>query len=994
MFWAEQTAVLERVAAGHPLSEILADIVRLIERQADGMRCSLLLLDGKFIRHGAAPSLPPDYVKWLDGQSIGPRAGSCGTAAYVGRRVIVEDITTDPLWDDYRTFALPFGLRACWSSPIFSAERDVLGTFAMYYGEPRRPTAAEITWVDAATHLAAIAIVSDRATKSLLSSEARSRRLARLYAMSSAINEAIVRETDTTRLYETACRIAVDHGMARLAWIGIVNDAKRVIPVAHAGIAFDQAWRVHEDLSGRPLAADPVAEAVREGRPGVCNDIAAEPRLQCRDVALRFGLHACAAFPLRRRGTTAAILFIYSEQTGAFGEEEMRVLSALAEDIAFAVESAQTAAALRQSEERLRALIEQTPDVAIQWYDERGRLIFYNAASRRLFGWRETEALGHSLLELGFWDAAEEARFAEARDMADAGKHVPPTGFRFRRPDGTPGALLSTVFRIPLSESQHCYVCMDVDLTEHQRMEAAVRAGEAIRALIYDSVTDMIFYVAVEEPGRYRFESVNRAFLETTGLREDQVAGHLIDDVIPRGSLPLVKAKYAEAIATGERVVWEEISRYPRGVRHGEVTVTPMRDVDGTCRHLIGTVHDLTERRQAERQRQEIQSQLEQAQRLQALGTFAGGIAHDFNNLLAAINGNLTLALDDIGTGHPAHEALADLGQAADRATRLVRQILTFGRKSHPVRERLELRPIVEEALKLVRVGTRPRVTLRTTFTDDIPAIEGDSTQVHQALVNLITNATQAIGDGDGTIDLRVEGYLTPPSGRSDLPDLPPGHYARVTVTDDGPGMDESTMRRVFEPFFTTKDREEGTGLGLSVVHGIMKSHGGAVAVSSQPKVRTTFELLFPARASEGQGKGEGQQPKQSRPPESVSPAVAGKRVLFIDEDEATLFLAKRAFVRRGHEISAYAKVREALNHARNHPGTFDVVVADAAICDREGSHFVSEIRRICPGVHVVMTATYVRPEDLALSEVLQVNQIIAKPQSLEDLAKLIERSG
>ncbi|HEY6507841.1 MAG TPA: GAF domain-containing protein, partial [Vicinamibacterales bacterium] len=256
MFWADQAAVLERVASGHPLDEILRDIVLMIERQAQGMFCSILLLDEArgTVRSGAAPSLPPAYAQALDGLPIGPAAGSCGTAAYRGERVIVEDIATHPYWHGYKNLALPHGLRACWSSPIFSAEREVLGTFAMYYREPRGPSTVEVSWVDAATHLAAIVIVSDRATRSLRQSEARARHLARLYAMSSAVNEAIVRESDVGRLYETACRIAVDHGMARLAWIGLVTDSRRIVPVAHAGVAFEQVCPLHLELADANVA--------------------------------------------------------------------------------------------------------------------------------------------------------------------------------------------------------------------------------------------------------------------------------------------------------------------------------------------------------------------------------------------------------------------------------------------------------------------------------------------------------------------------------------------------------------------------------------------------------------------------------------------------------------------------------------------------------------------------------------------------------------------
>ena len=458
LFWEGQTAVLERVAAGDPLREILEDIVKLIERQAEEMLCSLLLIDEDQVRvrQGASPSLPVEYAKHLDGQRIGPSAGSCGTAAYRRERVIVEDIATHPYWVDYRHLALRFGLVACWSSPIFSPQREVLGTFAMYYRRPRGPCAEEVAWVDAATHLAAVAIGSVRAGTSLRRSEARALHLARLYAMSNAINEVMVRERDAAGLYEAACRIAVDHGMARLAWVGRVDDGQRIIPVARAGMGHEYVSAIHLDLGDERMNQGPAAQAVQSGVPIISNDIANDADFYWKDMAAAHRLGSCAIFPMKVGERTAGILAIYAEQPRAFTEEEVRVFATLANDIAFAVDSARTVAALHRSEERLRAIIEHTPDVPIQWYDDAGRLIFYNQASRRIFGWSERGALGKSLLELDFWDSEEEARFGQRRAQAAAGQHVAPTPFSFQRSDGSDGFLLSTVFQIPVLPRDIC----------------------------------------------------------------------------------------------------------------------------------------------------------------------------------------------------------------------------------------------------------------------------------------------------------------------------------------------------------------------------------------------------------------------------------------------------------------------------------------------------------------------------------------------------------
>jgi PAS domain S-box-containing protein len=517
---------------------------------------------------------------------------------------------------------------------------------------------------------------------------------------------------------------------------------------------------------------------------------------------------------------------------------------------------------------------------------------------------------------------------------------------------------------------------MDIDLTEHRKMEAAVRAGEALRSSIYDSVTDIIFYLKYEGDERYRFESVNRAFLAATGLRDDEVVGRLVDEIIPQPSLALVKAKYAEALATRRRVSWEEVSKYPSGTKYGDVAVTPIYDPTGRCTHLVGTVHDITERRTAEQERRQIDEQLHQAQRLQALGTLAGGIAHDFNNILAAVHGNLDLALPQVDPRHPAYECLSDLKQAAERGTSLVRQILTFGRESESRRELVDLCAVAEEALDLSRVTLNPKTALELSFASDTPRILGDSTQVHRAIVNLISNAAQAIGDAPGRIEVRGERCEIAPGARSDAPEAE-GAYAKVTVRDDGPGIPADTLRRVFEPFFTTKPLGRGTGLGLSVVHGVMKAHKGVVTVQSEVGRGTTFELLFPAA------------PAQS----GATPGAAngGRRILFVDDDEALVVLVRRAFSRLGHRVSAFSKPLDALDAFRKSPDDFDVVVIDHDMPELDGPALIRQLRQVRPSFPVILTAESLRPDHAAIAEKLGLTRLLERPASPNDLAKLVE---
>ncbi|MDB4928622.1 MAG: hypothetical protein JWM10_1106 [Myxococcaceae bacterium] len=343
-FYASQCAVLERVAAGAPLREILEAVVLVIEGQADGMLCSILLFDpdARTLSHGAAPHLPPAFVAAVDGSVVGPTVGSCGAAAYFRERFVVEDVTTHPNWTDYHALLAPAGLRACWSAPILSPSQDLLGTFAMYYRRPRGPTEREEAWVDAASHLAAVAIVHDRVSRSLRLSEARARHLARLYAVSSSVNEAVLVVRDRREILDAACRIAVEQGLALLAWVGAYDEASdRLAPVARFGRDDGYVDAVLLGLHDDRINRGPAARALLSGAPTISNDIASDPGFYFKEDAARRGFRSCAVFPLRLGDGGRGVLAIYGDAVGFFGDEELKVLGAVADHISVAIEQAE-----------------------------------------------------------------------------------------------------------------------------------------------------------------------------------------------------------------------------------------------------------------------------------------------------------------------------------------------------------------------------------------------------------------------------------------------------------------------------------------------------------------------------------------------------------------------------------------------------------------------------------------------------------------------------
>ena len=354
---SSERALLELTASGGSLREILNNAVLLVEQHAPEMLCSILLLDAATgtLHAGAAPHLPAQYMAALEGAHIGPNEGSCGAAAFSGSPVAIEDILTHPNWVKYRELAAPHGLRACWSTPILSPHGDVLGTFAMYYRVPRLPSATEREWVSAATHIAALAIAQDREHRALQASRDRAQQLARLYSVSSRVNEAIARIHDPRELYAAACRITVEQGLARLAYVGLFEWPPQGLDiVAHWGEPASYVAEVAQKTTDARAWKQPGTNQLSLGKPAVVNDIANDSTFLGAEAALASGLASCAGFPLHASGRTLGVLAIYGDKPGFFQQEEIDVFARLAEGIAFAVTSAANAERLREQQELMR----------------------------------------------------------------------------------------------------------------------------------------------------------------------------------------------------------------------------------------------------------------------------------------------------------------------------------------------------------------------------------------------------------------------------------------------------------------------------------------------------------------------------------------------------------------------------------------------------------------------------------------------------------------
>ncbi|MDD2547176.1 MAG: ATP-binding protein [Burkholderiaceae bacterium] len=419
-----------------------------------------------------------------------------------------------------------------------------------------------------------------------------------------------------------------------------------------------------------------------------------------------------------------------------------------------------------------------------------------------------------------------------------------------------------------------------------------------------------------------------------------------------------------------------------------EVSVSCERHAQGETTTVFA--RDLTGRKKAEAHRNELEAQLRESHKMQAVGTMAGGIAHDFNNILGAILGNVALAKADCGPDAPAWVSLQEIEKAGRRARDLVRQILTFSRNEPPRRTAVQLAEVVHDTERLLRVTLPPAIDLQMQLPTDLPAVLADPTQVEQALLNLCTNAIHAMGSERGQI--RVNAVAVQPDQRlaEKLGLAPVGHVA-LSVQDSGPGIDAATLERIFEPFFTTKPVGQGTGLGLAVVHGVMRTHGGGIDVQSSPGQGSRFTLYFPV-APEGM---EAASPAHSSPPTAPPPAPVPPRsrhVMYVDDDEALVFLVQRLLRRRGYQVSGFTDPHAATAALRAAPQAYDLLVTDYNMPGFCGVDLVREARQIRPDLPIALASGYVTAEieQAALAE--GASALIHKPNNVEELCATVHR--
>ncbi len=612
--------------------------------------------------------------------------------------------------------------------------------------------------------------------------------------------------------------------------------------------------------------------------------------------------------------------------------------------------------------------------------DRDGRIVRFNAACERATGYSKDEMLGEYIFERLIPDRAR-AGVRAVFDTLVAGQFPNTYENPWVAKDG---------HEVPIAWSNSCtvdsqgavnhLVATGIDIS---RLDRSTKTLKATEALLQSNIIGLVV-----SDGEGRLLEANDAFLSMVGYSSSELhtPGLRWDDMTPpefkdQDTKALQELESQDIAAPFEKeYLRKDGSRVPVFLSLAGLPTAP--------KTYTGIVLDLSARKKKEKERRRLETQVQHAQKLESLGVLAGGIAHDFNNLLVGILGNADLALMDLSPVSPVRSHLADIRTTAKRAAELVRQMLAYSGKGQFVIERLQLGDLVQEMSHLLEVSISKSAVVKYHCAKNIPPVEADATQLRQVVMNLITNASEAIGDKSGVISIRTGAMDCDPkylaSTYYDV-EASPGYFVYVEVSDTGCGMDEEVCRRLFDPFFTTKFT--GRGLGMAAVLGIIRGHGGAIKLYSEVGVGTTIKILLPA--AEGPI-------SPPRPEANQLDWKAEGTILLVDDEETVLAVGKRMLERIGFKVLIADDGMEALRVFQRYP-EISCVLLDLTMPHLDGEQTMRELRRIRSDIVVVLTSGYSEFEIKERFPGKDVPHFIQKPyryKDLQDVLRLATESG
>ena len=1004
-FFAGQSQVLEMIASGVPLPQTLEKLLLLTEKEIPGMLSSILLLeDNQKLRHVASPNIPAEFSRAVDGVAIGPKVGSCGTAAFLKQPVIVTDIATDPRWGNHMELALKHGLRACWSYPIFDAKQNVLGTFALYFRTTAIQEDRHRKLIESATHIAAIAIAKHREEKSLQANEQRYRILTEHAADTFFVHDQIGRFIEVNR---RACE-QLGYSREELLQMRVTD--------------------VEQDFDQQALEA-----MLRQVRPGQVRTVIGQH--QRKDgthfpVEMRLGAFESGGLVLyhvlsrditeRKRAADALEMFrtlvdrvndsieVIDPETGRFMDinekactdlgytrEEMLSLSVmdvdptqdkesfktrkeklwdtgalmlestnrrkdgttfpvevnmkwvwLDRDYIVAVvrditERKKTEAALRESEYQFADLVNNIDGIVREADARTFRVSFVSFQAQRILGYPVADWTSSAT----FWPdhlhpEDRETALQYCRSCLDHGE-TKDFEYRMISADGRVVWIHDFVSMVMENGRAVTLRGVMVDVTERKNAEAELRKREDRFRLLIENASDIV--TVINAAGIIRFQSPSVTHI--LGYQPGEMVGRSAFEFLHPDDLSRVTGTVKSAFANPGLPVSVEY-RYHHSDGSWRYLQSVGRSIEGESPDgfLIVNSRDISETRK-------LEEQFRQSQKMEAIGQLAGGVAHDLNNILTVVH----MQLDMLKHGDPLteiqSESVLDIEKASRRAADLTRQLLMFSRRQAAMKHDLDLNAVVTNITKMLQRILGEDVAMHISYAPQPLPVHADSGMLDQILLNLAVNSRDAMPAG-GKLVIETSMAEFDEFAASQKQHARIGRFACLSVSDTGKGIPPEILPRIFEPFFTTKDIGKGTGLGLATVFGIVQQHNGWINAYSESSKGTTFRMYLPL-----------QKEAEEVVAENTTVARGGNETILLVEDEQSLrVLVRNVLTRLGYRVLEATTGLTAVEVWKEHRNDIKLLLTDLVMPDgMTGKQLAEVLVQENPNLKVIYTSGYSR---------------------------------
>lgn len=642
---------------------------------------------------------------------------------------------------------------------------------------------------------------------------------------------------------------------------------------------------------------------------------------------------------------------------------------------------AESETALSKSKEKYHSILDNIEDGYYE-VDLKGSFTFFNGSLSHFLGYSPSALAGMNYREYMSSENAQKV-YQTFNRVYETGEPARGIDWEIFKVDGSKGHLEASVTLMRDTKGNPIgFRGIVRDMTRRKQSEIALRESEAKYRQLLNHAPSGIYEIDLSQG---KFVRVNDVMCEYTGYTRHELLSMNALDILTEESQKK-SIERLDRIMRGEKVPTS--IEYKIKAKNGRELWALLNskfkhDAEGRPSSVLVVAHDITEQKQAEEEKKNIEYQLQQAQKMETIGTLAGGIAHDFNNILSVIIGYTELILMNANVNSEVRQNLKEIFNASKHARDMVKQILAFSRQNKQERKPIQVAHIVKEALKMLRASLPATISIQQKIEKNTAIIEADPTQIHQVLMNLCTNAAHAINEKDGVLEIILANVELDQQAVAKIPDIQAGSYLKLSVRDTGDGIPPDALQQIFNPYFTSKEKGEGTGLGLAVVQGIIKSLNGAITVDSEVGKGSRFHAYLPAIKRE-----------LALEEEIPKPLPMGyERILLVDDEQPLVEIGKQMLERLGYKVDTRTSSIEALNLFEADPDRFDLVITDIVMPNMTGDKLADKMIGIRPDIPIVLCTGYSEKLTRRHASEKGIEAFLMKPLVMQDLASTVRQA-